>query len=74
MGEEAPVRYRPPRSLGLLLALTAALVLVLAWIYLIPLLDGTAAEELKYVIYAACSIGVLSTFHWLEQKLFPSDA
>jgi hypothetical protein len=32
------------------------------------------AEDLKYVIYAAFAIGVLSGFHWLEEKLFPPTA
>jgi hypothetical protein len=73
MSERPPFPSRP-RYAGPMLALLAVLILVLAWIYLLPLLDGTMAEELKYVIYAVFAIGVLSGFLRLEEKLFPPTA
>jgi hypothetical protein len=72
MSEGASVRPRP-RYAGVLLALLAALILVLAWIYFLPLLDGTAMEELEYVIYTVLAVGILSGFHWLEVKIFSSS-
>jgi len=71
MSEGVPVPS-PSRYAGFLLVLLAALILILAWLYLLPILDGTMVDELKYLLYAAFAVGVLSAFHWLEEKLFSS--
>ena len=57
------------RYTGLAVAVATALVLVLAWIFVLPILDGTWAEELKYVVYAVFAAGVLSGAHWVEDRL-----
>jgi hypothetical protein len=54
---------------GLLLATTAAVVIVVIWEYGLDYLDGTPFEELQYVIFAVVAIGLLSGLNHLISKL-----
>ncbi|TCR79599.1 hypothetical protein [Rhizobium sp. BK376] len=54
---------------GLLLATTAAIVIVVIWEYGLDYLDGTPFEELQYVIFAVVAIGLLSGLNNLISKL-----
>ncbi len=54
---------RPSRSAhiaGLAIAAASVACLAAVWVYGLPLLDGTAFEELAYVLYAAGVAAVLA--------------
>jgi hypothetical protein len=54
---------------GVVLVMAVTLVLALAWTFVLPLLNGTMVDELKYVIYAVFAACVLSAAHWVENRL-----
>lgn len=54
--------------LGLLLAAAAAGVIVLIWQYGLSYLDRTPFAELRYVIFGALAIGLLSGLNALMTK------
>ncbi|MBY3485255.1 choline/carnitine O-acyltransferase [Rhizobium laguerreae] len=54
---------------GLLLALIATIMIVLAWQYGLDYLSGTPFEELRYVIFGAAVIGLLSVLNSLTLRL-----
>lgn len=45
---------------GLLLALIATIMIILAWQYGLGYLSGTPFEELRYVIFIVAVVGLLS--------------
>lgn len=54
---------------GLLLALIATIMIILAWQYGLDYLSGTPFEELRYVIFTFAVVGLLSGFHTLMLKV-----
>ncbi|MBY3181093.1 hypothetical protein HFO24_05330 [Rhizobium laguerreae] len=54
---------------GLLLALIATIMIVLAWQYGLDYLSGTSFEELRYVIFGVAVIGLLSALNSLTLRL-----
>ncbi|NEK38664.1 hypothetical protein [Rhizobium leguminosarum] len=54
---------------GLLLALIATIVIILAWQYGLDYLSGTPFEELRYVIFGIAVVGLLSALNGLTLRL-----
>lgn len=55
---------------GLLLTLIATIVIILAWLYGLDYLNGTAFEELRYVIFGIAVVGLLSGLNRLTLRFF----
>ncbi|NKK82257.1 hypothetical protein [Rhizobium leguminosarum] len=54
---------------GLLLALIATIVIILAWQYGLDYRSGTPFEELRYVIFGIAVVGLLSALNGLMLRL-----
>jgi hypothetical protein len=54
---------------GLLAAAVAGAAIVLLWRHGLGFLNGTAFEELRYVIFASVSVGLLSGLNALLARL-----
>lgn len=62
--------HRSGRHLfGLLFAAAGAIAIILIWRYGLGYLDGTAFEELRYVIFALTAAGILTGLNALMSKL-----
>ncbi|WP_105424609.1 MULTISPECIES: hypothetical protein [Neorhizobium] len=55
---------------GLLLALIATILIILAWLYGLDYLSGTPFEELRYVIFGVAVVGLLSGLNRLTSRFF----
>ena len=63
---------RATHAAGLAIAAVAAACLAMAWVYGLPLLDGTQLEDLAYVVFAGVAAVVLAVAD-AAAKLLPAD-